>query len=311
MVVAVGGNALTLPHEEGTAGQIETNAGVVADGICALHAAGWRVVIVHGNGPQVGNLAIQQEAGTVLVPPQPLHSLVAMSQGQLGSVLVRAIDARLGPGAAVAVVSHVTVDPADPAFAHPTKPIGPFFSRQRSTALASRRGWTVAEDSGRGYRRVVPSARPVGLVESDAIKTLVQSGKVVLVGGGGGVPVSGDRLVGVDAVIDKDRAAARVAVAVGASALVLVTGADAVMVDFGTPHARAVTSMTVADADRYLAEGQFPPGSMGPKIEAVLDFLRSGGEMAVVTSAERLAEAVEPGAVVGTHIVPTPEKLLA
>ena len=308
MVVAVGGNALTLQHQEGTAGQIEANAEVAAAGICALHAAGWRVVGVHGNGPQVGNLAIQQEGGIDLVPPQPLHSLVAMSQGQLGSALVRAIDARLGPGSAVAVVSHVTVDPADAAFAHPTKPIGPFFSEERSTALSRERGWTMVEDSGRGYRRVVPSARPIGLVESDAIKALVRAGKVVLVGGGGGVAVSADTLVGVDAVIDKDRAAARIAAGLGASALVLVTGTDAVMVDFGTPDARAVASMTVADAERNLAEGQFPQGSMGPKIEAVLEFLRSGGRLAVITSPQHLLEAVEPGARVGTRIVPTPEK---
>ncbi|MEP6816062.1 MAG: carbamate kinase, partial [Marmoricola sp.] len=264
MVVAVGGNALTLQDQSGTADQIEANAAVVANGISTLCDAGWRVVVVHGNGPQVGNLAIQQESGADQVPAQPLHALGAMSQGQLGSALVRAIDERRGPGCAVAIVSHITVDPGDPAFLHPTKPIGPFFDRGRAHDLSVARGWVMEEDSGRGYRRVVASPPPLEVLESSAIKALLRAGKVVLAGGGGGVAIDARDYTGVDAVIDKDRAAARIAVDVHASMLLLVTGTDSVLVDFGTPSARPVAAMTVDEAERHLRDGQFPPGSMGP-----------------------------------------------
>lgn len=302
VVVAVGGNALTLQGQAGTTAQIEANAVVVADGIDRLCSAGWRVVVVHGNGPQVGNLAVQQEGGLDEVPAQPLHTLGAMSQGQLGSALVRAIDDRRGPGAAVAIVSHITVDPEDAAFQRPTKPIGPFFDRDRALALAAARGWTMAEDSGRGYRRVVASPRPLRILEASSIKALVRAGKVVLAGGGGGVPVEAGRLAGMDAVIDKDRAAARIAADVHAGALLLVTATDAVMLDFGTPRARPLATITVEEAQSHLDDGQFPPGSMGPKIEAAVEFVRGGGEIAAVTSAPHLVRALEDGGT-GTRIV--------
>src|SRR3954447_11258148 len=179
-VVAVGGNAMTAAGEAGTASEIAANARQMAGSLARLVAAGWGVAVVHGNGPQVGNLAIQQEEGTHLVPAQPLHQLVAMTQGQLGGVLAREIDLCCGPGTAVAVVTHVGVDPADRAFRPPTKPIGPFFTAERADALARDRGWRVVEDSGRGYRRVVASPVPVGIVEVDAIRTLLAAGHVVL-----------------------------------------------------------------------------------------------------------------------------------
>jgi carbamate kinase len=302
MVVAVGGNALTLPDQAGTAADIEANATVMADGICAAAAAGWRVVVVHGNGPQVGNLAIQQEGGSELVPAQPLYALDAMTQGQLGSALVRAIDARRGGGSAVALVSHVLVDPLDPAFAEPTKPIGPFFTKLEAKQLGRARSWSMAEDAGRGYRRVVPSPRPIALLEIASVKALLRAGKVVLAAGGGGIAV-GPAGEGIDAVIDKDRAAARIASDLDAAALILVTGIDAVMVDFGTRRARALGEISVDVAARHLARGQFPAGSMGPKVEAALGFAGSGGGTAVITSAANLLAAVEPGARVGTRIV--------
>ena len=310
VVVAVGGNALTLQDQAGTADQIEANAALVADGIDGLCAAGWRVVVVHGNGPQVGNLAIQQEGGLDQVPGQPLHVLGAMSQGQLGSAMVRAIDRRRGAGAAVAIVSHVTVDPEDAAFSRPTKPIGPFFDRDRSSSLATERGWVMAEDAGRGYRRVVASPRPLRILEASSIKALVRAGKVVLACGGGGVPVTDGSLSGVDAVVDKDRAAARLAADVHASALLLVTGIDAVMVDFGTSRARVVAAMSVEEAQRHLEQGQFPAGSMGPKIEASLDFVRQGGALAAITSARHMVDALDPASTAGTRIVAARDQVL-
>jgi carbamate kinase len=306
-VVAVGGNALTREDQHGTALQIEENAAQMAAGVCGLADAGWRVVVVHGNGPQVGNLVIQQETGAGLVPPQPLSILNAMTEGQLGSVLVRAIDAIRGPGSAAALVSHMTVSPDDPAFLRPTKPIGPFFDAAHAEQLGRERGWVMAEDSGRGYRRVVPSPAPNSLLELAALRTLLDSGVIVLAAGGGGVPVA-ESATGtfdaVEAVIDKDLAAARVAAGIGAQALLLVTAVDEVYIDFGTPQARPVRVMDTHLAERYLAEGQFPPGSMGPKIRAAVSFVQRSGAAAVVTSARHMASALEPGAPAGTRVVP-------
>jgi carbamate kinase len=308
-VVAVGGNALTREDQDGSPEQIEENARVMAQGIAGLHREGWRVVVVHGNGPQVGNLAIQQESGAALVPPQPLHSLGAMSQGQLGSILVRGLDSLLGAGTAVAVVSHVTVDPADPAFGAPMKPIGPFFDVERAAELSAERGSVMREGSGRAHRRVVASPRPVEILEGPAIRTLVDDGRVVLACGGGGIGVLAGvegSYPGVDAVIDKDAAAALLAISLGADALVLVTGVDAVSVDYGTPRARVITEMTVADAERHLGDGQFPPGSMGPKVRSAIDSVQAVGGTTVITSAQHLLDGIDPTSTHRTRLAPTP-----
>jgi carbamate kinase len=306
-VVAVGGNALTAADQDGTWTEIEANAAEMAGSLAALVRSGWQVAVVHGNGPQVGNLAMQQDALDHIVPPQPLHQLCAMTQGQLGSVLVRAIDRECSPGTAACVVTHVGIDPQDPAFDHPTKPIGPFLSRERADQLARERGWQVVEDSGRGYRRVVASPRPVKIIEMDAIRMLLQAGHVVLAAGGGGVAVAlgpDGVMTGIDAVIDKDHAAAALATAVGASELYLLTGVDTVLLDFGTPDQRPAHRLTPEEAERHLADGQFPPGSMGPKITAALRFLDDGGHRVIITSARMLAAAAagQPGA--GTCIEP-------
>lgn len=308
-VVAVGGNALARENEHGTAAEIERNADEVAVAIDALIDAGWRVVVVHGNGPQVGNLSIQQESVFESVPAQPLYSLCAMSQGQLGSVLVRAIDARRGPGAAVAVVSHVVVALDDPAFDRPTKPIGPFFDAVEAERLAGDRGWDMVEDSGRGHRRVVPSPRPGELLEAASVEALLAAGKTVLAAGGGGVAVARTAdggYAGVDVVIDKDASAALLAAALGADALLLVTAVESVSIDFGTARQRALHDADVAAAQAYLDAGQFPAGSMGPKVKAAIDFASGGKGMAVITTAERLVEALHPSAPVGTRIVAAP-----
>ena len=309
-VVALGGNALTRTGESGTCDEMLANAAAMAAAVNDVIEAGWRVVIVHGNGPQVGNLALQQEA-TTMVPAQPLALLNAMTQGLLGSLIARSIDRLRGPGTAAALVTHVAVDPADPAFGWPAKPIGPFFQPAEAQRLAASRGWVVQPDSGRGYRRVVASPEPTSVVEIDAMRTLVDAGHLVIAAGGGGIPVAGTGGHGatVDAVIDKDRAASLIATLLGAQALLLVTAVDRVMLNFGKPTETALGTITAAEAARHLADGQFPPGSMGPKIEAALRFLDQGGESAVITSPELLAPTLAgAGGMAGTCIVHTPSQ---
>jgi carbamate kinase len=304
-VVALGGNALTRSGQSGTCDQMRANAAVMASAVNDVIEAGWRVVIVHGNGPQVGNLALQQES-TTMIPAQPLPLLTAMTQGLLGSLLACAIDRLRGPGTAAALITHVTVDPADPAFGSPAKPIGPFFEAAEARRLSEARGWTVQPDSGRGYRRVVASPEPSGVIEIDALRALVDAGHLVIAGGGGGIPVAGAGPDGgsserraVDAVIDKDRAAGLIARLLGAQALLLVTAVDRVMLDYGKPTQSGLGVITAEEAARYLRAGQFPPGSMGPKVEAALAFLAGGGEVAVITSPPLLA-----GTLAGTGTPP-------
>jgi carbamate kinase len=260
----------------------------MARSVSSLLDTGWDVVVVHGNGPQVGNLAIQQEEGSDLVPPQPLFALGAMTQGHIGSLLALALQrvgAARGAGV-VSLVTHAVVDPADPAFADPTKPIGPFLGPDEAEAFAAGRGWAVKDDAGRGHRRVVASPQPTGILEVDAIRALLDAGFLVIAAGGGGIPVvpdgSGHR--GVDAVIDKDYAAQCLASSLGANALVLVTSVEAVLLDYGTPRERAIAEISLAEAEGYLEEGHFAEGSMGPKMRAAIRFLQTGGEAAVITT---------------------------
>jgi carbamate kinase len=306
VVLALGGNALSQAGQSGTYEEQAANAAAMAAAICGLLDAGRGVVIVHGNGPQVGALALQQEEGVALVPPQPLFALGAMTQGQLGSLLGLALRNACGERAArvVSLTTHVLVDPADPGFAHPTKPIGPFFPPEQARALAASRGWVVGEDAGRGWRRMVASPEPLAIVEADAIRSLAAAGFLVVAAGGGGVPVTraDGGIHGVDAVVDKDLAAALLAAATGADALVLVTGVDQVALDFGTDRERPVDAMTADEAERHLLAGQFPPGSMGPKIAAAVRFLRAGGKLAVITSPPHLVAALDGRH--GTRIVP-------
>jgi carbamate kinase len=241
------------------------------------------------------------------MPVQPLFVLGAMTQGQLGYLLSQAIGDALAsagrPRTVAAVMTQVVVREDDPAFSRPTKPIGPFFSEGRARRLAASRGWEVAEDAGRGWRRVVASPEPIEVVESPEIRRLLDAGEIVVACGGGGVPVArvGEELVGVDAVIDKDFAAALIGRLVGATSLLLLTGVDRVALDFGTPEERPIEEMTVAEARRHLANGQFPPGSMGPKVEAAAQFIEAGGREAVISSLERAADALAGRT--GTRIV--------
>jgi carbamate kinase len=295
VVIALGGNALIREHESGSYDEQMANARSMARSIGSLLSEKWRVVVVHGNGPQVGNLAIQAESAKDLLPPQPLFSLDAMTQGQLGSMISLALREECAEEVrgVVAIVTHVIVRRDDPGFGHPTKPIGPFLSAERAKELTNA-GKSVVEDSGRGFRHVVASPQPVAVLEADAVRELVEDGYLVVACGGGGVPVARtlSGYEGVEAVIDKDYSAQRLATMIKAEALVLVTGIDAVQIDFGTPDQRPVHELVVAEAEAFSAAGQFPPGSMGPKIDACLRFLHEGGSVAVVTTPELVLDTL-------------------
>jgi len=323
-VIALGGNALTREDQRGTVEEQYSNALAMAKSVRSLLRRGWQVIIVHGNGPQVGNLAIQHEEGARLVPAMPLFSLGAMTQGALGSLICLALHEVCGDeiSGAVSVVTHIVVDRDDPAFAAPTKPIGPFFTEAEAAEFETSRGWTMVPDAGRGFRRVVPSPTPQAILEANAVASLTQSGHIVVAAGGGGIPVIEENgaFRGVDAVIDKDFAAERIAAAANANALVMVTGVPSVKLDFGTPQERSVQELTVTEARRHLAGGQFPPGSMGPKMSAAIKFVEGSTtadrpRFAAITTPELVyATLDEPHGIVegqrGTRIltedVPTP-----
>ncbi len=312
-VLALGGNALSREDQLGTLDEQYDNAKAMAKSVRSLVRKGWRIVIVHGNGPQVGNLAIQHAESAELVPAQPLFALGAMTQGSLGSLICLALSEICGdeiPGA-VSVITHMEVDPDDPAFSCPTKPIGPFFSQKEATTLATQRSWTMIEDSGRGYRRVVASPLPKAPIEAAAIETLIDAGYIVVAAGGGGIPVvPGEQGAyrGIDAVIDKDFAAERIADAADAEALVMVTGVPAVKLDFGTANERTIHEMTTDVAKRHLEDGQFPPGSMGPKVQAAINFATAPGRVSAITTPELVYTTLDhPAGVIegarGTRIV--------
>jgi carbamate kinase len=298
IVVALGGNAII---EEGSQGRIEEqfeNTKRSMEAIVGLIREGHRVVLSHGNGPQAGVHLIRHEAASAQVPPSPLNVIVADTQGSMGYMIAQClsnalIHAKLEKDV-VAVITQVVVDPQDPSMLNPTKYVGPFYKAEQVEKLRMR-GWIVKEDPGRGFRRVVASPQPLDVVEKGTIKDLIDDGKVVIACGGGGVPVMRSPegvLAGVDAVIDKDRASALLANLIGADELCILTGVDKVAINYKKPDQRSFDSLSVADCERYLAEGQFPKGSMGPKIEAACDFIKRGGSRVIITSLEKAQEAI-------------------
>jgi carbamate kinase len=294
IVVALGGNALIGPGERGTAAEQLANLRATAASLAAALGRDERVVITHGNGPQVGNELLRQERAAEEAPPLPLWLAVAQTQAEIGALIEAAF-----PPPVACVLTHVRVDPDDPAFARPTKPIGPFYPEQRARELERDRGWRVVQDSGRGWRRVVPSPQPLEVVELPAIQALVESGSTVVACGGGGIPVAdGAGLRGIDAVIDKDRASALLASALHANRLLILTAVPAVTRGFGTPDQEELRELTVAEADELAPE--LAEGSMRPKVEAAAAFVRATGGEALITSAEALSEALAGRA--GTHI---------
>ena len=311
ILVAVGGNALIRSGQKGTAQEQFENAVETAQVIIRLIKAGHRVVLTHGNGPQVGAMLTRTELAAAHAYRLPVDCCVAATQGEIGYVLQYALwQAMQQEGLKVPVVSLITqvlVDATDPAFKTPTKPIGPFYTREVAERYRDLNDWVIAEDSSRGYRRVVASPEPKEIIELEAIRACVDRGLVVLAGGGGGIPVFNDHDLskGVEAVIDKDHTSAILASQLHADLMVISTDVERVCLNYKKTSQRMLERMTVSDCRRYLAEGQFPPGSMGPKIHAAMVFVARGGTEAIITNHEHLLDAVHGRG--GTHIVPDPE----
>jgi carbamate kinase len=301
VVVALGGNALMRPGERGTAAEQLANLRRAVGALRPLLDSATGIVITHGNGPQVGNELIRQERAAEEVPPLPLWLAVAQTQAEIGALieaeLRTAVDDEVG-----CVLTHVRVAPDDPAFDRPTKPIGPFYAADEAERLQRERGWELAEDANRGHRRVVPSPDPLEVVELRTIRRLADEGAIAIACGGGGIPVvrRGDRLVGVDAVIDKDRASALLAARLGADRLVILTEVPAVYSGFGTDRQEELRELSADDAGALVPE--LAAGSMRPKVEASVEFVRATGREALITSPGALGDALEGRS--GTRIHP-------
>lgn len=308
VVVALGGNAVYPPTIKGTAQEQLDVMAQAGEHLVQIFRAGYRIVLTHGNGPVVGNILFRMARTSRELAPMPMDVCVAHSQGGIGYMLQQSLAngfARHGMSAsASSIVTAVEVDPNDPAFARPTKPIGRFFSKENADRISAETGWDFVEDSGRGYRRVVSSPVPVKILDAPAIGALLAAGVIPIAAGGGGIPVvrDGAGYRGVAAVIDKDLTSALLAHDVGAGTLVMVTGVARVALDFGKPTQRPLDRVSAAEAREHLSNGQFPAGSMAPKITAALRFIERGGPRALITSLENLSLALAGNA--GTEIVP-------
>lgn len=298
-VIAIGGNSLIKDKDHQT---VEDQYHAVAETcahIAGLVEEGYDLVITHGNGPQVGFILLRSELASSVLHPVPLDSCGADTQGAIGYHIQRALGnefrARGMAKRVATVITQVVVDREDPAFQRPSKPIGPFYDQEKAERYRAQRGWTVVEDAGRGYRRVVASPMPREIVEEDAVRTLAEDGFVVVAVGGGGIPVTrteaGD-LTGAAAVIDKDLASGLLASRIGARDLIISTAVEKVALNFGRPDEQPLSRMTLDEARRYLAEGHFAPGSMKPKIETAIQFLENGGERVIITNPECIVQAV-------------------
>jgi carbamate kinase len=298
-VVAFGGNALLRQEDRGTQEEQIARAKQAARWLAEIVRHGYQLVVVHGNGPQVGNILVQAEEASTKIPPQSLDVAVAQTEGSIGFMLQQAIRNRLEsigvPGEVATVLTEVEVDAADVAFKRPSKPIGPFFTRYRAEALERDLGWTMREDSGRGWRHVVASPRPLRILNLETIKHMLEAASVIMAAGGGGIPVVRGRdgqWRGIEAVIDKDFASSLLAAELQAETFIILTGVSRVSIDFNKPTQRALERMTVAEAQKHLAEGQFPPGSMGPKIEAAIQFVTKCRKSVLITDVEHVREAL-------------------
>jgi carbamate kinase len=306
-LIAVGGNSLIRAGQKGTVAEQMANARRTAAAMVGLIRDGRRLVITHGNGPQVGAQLLRSERASDQVPGQTLDVCGASSQGEIGYMLAQSLEHELiAAGLKVPVVGIVTqtlVSPDDPAMQHPTKPIGPFYSQAEAEARKRAFGWQIVEDAARGYRRVVPSPEPLEIVELEVIRELVNHGVLVIAVGGGGIPVVRDDggYRGVEAVIDKDRASALLASKLGVDLFVISTDTDYVYLNYKRPGQRPIESVTAEEMTAYFKAGHFPPGNMGPKVESALRFLAAGGAEVIITSYECLNEAVAGKA--GTHIL--------
>ena len=298
-LIAFGGNALLPDSQRGLQEEQMRNAQHAARLMVHIVRKGYELIIVHGNGPQVGNLLIQMEEAVTKIPPFSLDVCDAMTEGSMGFMLEKAVVNELRTRSidkeVATLVTEVVVDEEDPAFVNPTKPVGPFYTKYRAQALAKEKKWTMVEDAGRGYRKVVPSPKPIDVVSKWVVRDLVCAGRIVIAAGGGGIPIiiNGRGLFeGVEAVIDKDYVASLIAREVKVDLFIILTGVERVFLDFGTPQARPIEALTVEQAQEYLAQGQFPRGSMGPKIEAAIEYIQAGGKEVLITSASHLKAAL-------------------
>ncbi|MDR4507676.1 MAG: carbamate kinase [Candidatus Brocadiaceae bacterium] len=300
IVIALGGNALIKEGQQGTIADQFENTRKSLDGIIYCLKLDYDVIITHGNGPQVGNMLLMVEASRNQVPELPLGICVADTEGAIGYMIQQSLSNRLRKEkidrGVVTLLTQTVVDKHDRAFLHPTKPIGPFFNREDASYFQKKMGWHIVEDSSRGFRRVVASPAPLKVIEVRVIKKVLEAGNVVIAVGGGGIPVfvkeNGD-LEGIDAVIDKDLASSVLARDIQAHYLIMLTGVEQACLNFKQKNEEGLRSLTVKQANKYLNEGHFPPGSMGPKIQAAINFLNWGGEWALITSIDKTREAVE------------------
>jgi carbamate kinase len=301
-VIALGGNAILQPGQQGAFEQQAANVELTCRQLeQMILSEKYRIVISHGNGPQVGNILLQNEAGKDVAAPMPLDVCGAESQGQIGYMIQQTLHNILAANGRedipiITVVTQVVVNKNDPAFRNPSKPVGPFYSEAQAKELEKVNGYHVSEDAGRGWRRVVPSPEPIEILEKEAIQQLVDSRSIVIASGGGGIPVvrgEDGRLVGIEAVIDKDLASARLAEEVGATILLILTDVDNVKLHYRTPQEKALSQITISEAKRRHAEGHFAKGSMEPKIRAAIRFIEAGGERAIIASLNGAMAALE------------------
>ncbi|GAB6189336.1 carbamate kinase [Marinitoga arctica] len=299
-VVAIGGNAMNRPGEKPTAENMFKNIRVTASYLADMIEMDYDIIITHGNGPQVGNLLLQQDIAKDTIPPFPMDVLGAMTQGYLGYMIVQELKNILNERNIkkdiATVVTQIVVDKNDPGFKNPTKPVGPFYSEEEAKKMMEEKGWIFKEDAGRGWRRVVPSPIPLDAIEKNTIKDLVENDVIVVAGGGGGIPViinENGEIKGVEAVIDKDRASALLAKELNADEFIILTAVEKVYLNFNKPNQKALDTITIEEAEKYIEEGHFAKGSMLPKIEACISFVKNSGKPALITDMEKLKEALE------------------
>jgi carbamate kinase len=308
-LIAIGGNSLIRAGQRGTALEQLTNARETSCRIAQLVTDGWRIIITHGNGPQVGAALLRSERASQEVYPQPLDVCVATTQSEIGYLLQRGMlnalrSARICTPV-MTILTQVQVSSSDQAFRNPTKPIGPFYSKSVAEERQRSFGWTMVEDAERGYRRVVASPEPVAVLEQEIIRQVMELGIIVIALGGGGIPIviEEDQTVkGIEAVIDKDRASALLASGLGIDCLIISTDVEQVYLDYKRPKQRGLKRATAGQMQRYLEQGHFPSGSMGPKIESAIRFLQRGGKEVIITSCDHLLDAIQGKA--GTQITP-------
>jgi carbamate kinase len=303
IVIALGGNAIKQPGEIGTAADQFKNVGLVCEQLVKMNKLGYKLILTHGNGPQAGNLLIQQEESKSLVPSMPLDIVDAMTQGEIGYIFQNQLqnafrrDGREIPIAAL--ITQVLVDIDDPDFENPSKPVGPFYTRDEAVNLRENKNYVVREvkqNEAKGWRRVVPSPEPIGLIEAETIKALVNARVIVITSGGGGIPVvkqPNGQLNGIEAVVDKDKAGQKLAVIVNGNIFLVLTDVEHVYINYNTPNQETLTNITVKEVEKHLKDGQFSPGSMGPKIEACIRFIKAGGEKAIITSLNHAIDALQ------------------